>query len=62
MSLISITFNELFFYREFEGEGYVIVINVDGTEQPVDLSVFDIGPKGELTVIAAAPNSAFAEG
>lgn len=40
----------------------MVVINVGGTGQSVDLSVFDIGEKDELTVTAAAPNSAFVEG
>lgn len=40
----------------------MVVINVDSTAQSVDLSVFDIVINGDLTVTAAAPNSAFVEG
>lgn len=44
--------------RELETEGYMVVVNVAGMEQRVDLSVFPT-LNGNLTVVTAAPNSRF---
>jgi hypothetical protein len=46
------------YYRELENEGYMVVINVAGAEQRVDLSVFPT-LNGNLTAVTAAPNSRF---
>lgn len=45
-------------YRLSDDEGYLIVINVAGSEERVDLSVFS-ALHGELTVATAAPNSLY---
>jgi hypothetical protein len=50
--------NYRFHYREIDGEGYMVVINVAGSEERVDLSAFPT-PTRELTVATAAPNSRF---
>jgi hypothetical protein len=47
--------------RELEREGYMVVINVAGEEQRVDLSIFPT-LNGKLTVATAAPNSRFSVG
>jgi hypothetical protein len=43
-------------------EGYIIVVNLFGTEQPVDLSAFATFERDEIRVATAAPNSTFKEG
>lgn len=48
-------------YRELDNEGYVVVINVAGSEERVDLSIFP-SLANELTVATAAPNSRFQVG
>lgn len=45
-------------HRELDGEGYIVVINVAGSEERVSLSTFAT-PTNELTVATAAPNSRF---
>lgn len=45
-------------YRLSDDEGYLIVINVGGSEEIVDLSVFSALP-GEMSVATAAPNSLY---
>lgn len=44
--------------RVLDNEGYMIVINVAGSEENVNLSVF-LSRNTELTVVTAAPNSYF---
>jgi hypothetical protein len=48
----------VFTHRIYDSEGYLIVMNVGGSVEQVDLSVFSAG-KNELTVVTAAPNSRF---
>jgi hypothetical protein len=47
--------------RELENEGFMVVINVAGAEQRVNLSIFPT-LNGNLTVALAAPNSRFSVG
>lgn len=47
--------------RELDNEGYVVVINVDGSEQKINLNVFTT-LSNDLTVATAAPNSRFTVG
>ena len=56
-----ITFDRRELVIEENIEGYIVVINVDGAEQPISLSVFT-SAKAELTVATAAPNSKFKAG
>lgn len=46
----------IYMNRKADNEGYVVVINVAGLEEKINLSVFPLLPK-ELTVETAAPNS-----